>query len=448
MMQSALYIARMIMEQTQCQEKRIVSKLQFLRKSQYWPREKLKEYQEKKLRELIVHSYQNVLFYHETFKKLNLKPEDIKKTSDLQKLPLLTKKDIQTSLDKLLATNVTKGRAILYRTGGSTGEPLRFYIEKKMGSWASAAVHRAWEWCDYNMGDRTALLWGSSFDIAQSKTFKKKLHAFAKRTITLNAFNLSDQNMLMYANELKRFRPKVLRAYSSAIYLFAKFVKENEIKGIKPKSIITTAENLFDFQRKAIEETFGCKVYDGYGGRETSLIAHECEERNGYHISDENSIVEFIKDGEPVAPGESGEMIITDLHNMVMPWLRYEVGDLGTPTDEKCNCGRTLSMIKSIDGRIHNFIVTPDGRRVPGEFFPHLFKDVDGIKEYRVIQKKKEKLLVEVVKGQKFKESDMNYLLKHMKNYLGEAIVIEIVYLDKINWPESGKRLFTISEVT
>jgi len=221
----------------------------------------------------------------------------------------------------------------------------------------------------------------------------------------------------------------------------------DDIKGISPQSIITTGENLFDYQRKLIEETFECEVYDGYGSRETSLSCAECEERNGYHISDENSIVEFLKDGEPVSAGESGEIIITDLHNLVMPWLRYRIEDIGTYQNEKCNCGRNLSIMSSIDGRIHDIIITPDGRRIPGEFFPHLFKDVSGIEEYLIHQKIKDKLSVIIVKNERFNQPELDYLIKYMKEYLGEDIEMNIVFTDKIEKPESGKRRFTISEV-
>ena len=418
----------------------------FLLKSQYWSREKIEKNQNTKLRALISHSYDNVPYYHELFRKINLKSDDIKSKADLHKIPIMTKEDLRNSLDNMVARDC-KSKAIPSQTGGSTGEPLKFFTQKETWRWTTAARYRAWSWCDYNPRDKMVELWGTSFEIQQLEKFSTRFRNKMLRKRTLNCFNMSDENMADYARQIIQFKPKILRGFTSALYLFSKYVSENQIKGIEPKAIITTAENLFDFQRKAMEETFGCPVYDGYGSRETSLVAHECQAREGYHISEENSIVEFLKDGEPVSSGESGEIVITDLHNLVMPWLRYSIGDMGTPKDEACCCGRTLALMNSIEGRIHDIIVTRTGQRLPGEFFPHLFKDVNGIREYRIIQHNIGSLDIEIVRTVEFSDTDLQYLLKHMRTYLGDGIEINVHYPEVINWPESGKRRFTVSEV-
>jgi phenylacetate-CoA ligase len=423
------------------------STLKFLMKSQYWPRKEIERNQNLKLRTLINNSYENVPYYHDLFRKLNLKPGDIKSKADLYKLPILSKEDLRNHIGIMIAKNL-KSRAMPSQTGGSTGEPLKFYSQRETWCWTTAARYRAWSWCDYNARDRMVELWGAPFEIQQLDKFSTRFRNTMLRKKTLNSFDMSDENMAKFASQIIEFKPKIMRGFTSALYIFSKYVSENQIKGIEPKAIITTAENLFDFQRKKIEETFNCPVYDGYGSRETSLVAHECASREGYHISEENSIVEFLRNDEPVSAGESGEIVITDLHNQVMPWLRYSIGDMGTSKDEMCSCGRTLSLMDSIDGRIHDTIVTQSGRRLPGEFFPHLFKDVNGIKEYRIIQRKIESLDVEIVKTNNFTDNDLQYLLKHMKTYLGDEIEINVRYPKVINWPESGKRRFTVSEVS
>jgi len=242
-----------------------------------------------------------------------------------------------------------------------------------------------------------------------------------------------------------KFKPKIIRGFSSAVYLYARYLRENHIEGIKPKAVITTAEVLFEHQRKLIEEVFNCNVYDGYGSRETSLSAQQCEAKDGYHISDENSIVEFLKDGEAVSPGESGEIIITDLHNQVMPWIRYAIEDLGTPMDEECSCGRKLSMMKSIEGRMNDIIVTPDGRRI--RMPAYLFGNMEGIREIQFRQHAKNQLSVDIVKSGEFSDIEVERFLGQMKQHLGNDIGIELRFVDEIQKSSSGKKRFIISDI-
>lgn len=424
----------------------IYVKRKFLNKTQYWTREKLDDYRYTLLRRMLEHAYDNVPYYHASFKRNGLKPSDIKSISDLKKLPVLTKNDVREHLPELKSSK--RERMTLESTGGSTGEPLKFYVSPEMHDWKMAAAHRAWAWSGYRVGkDRLVELWAANFDAIKANESSAKLRSLLLQRKTLNSFNLSDENMAEFVRVIRDYRPSAVRAYASSIYTFAKYAKENNIENLNIDTIITTAEKLFDAHRETIEATFGCRVYDGYGNRETALGAHQCEEVGGYHIYEENAVAEFVKDGESVSEGESGEMLITDLHNTAMPWLRYQVGDLAEPMDGKCPCGRTLAMIKSIEGRVHDVIVTPDGRRVPGEFFPHLFKDVEGILEYRISQKRREHLLVEIVKTPAFTDAGLRYLGKHMVDYLGNEVDIEYKFPDHIDWPQSGKRRYTISEV-
>ncbi len=424
----------------------IYAKRRFLNKSQYWTREKLDEYRYNLLRRMLEHSYNNVPYYHNNLKNNRLKPSDIKSISDLKKLPVLTKNNVRQHLSELKSS--VRERMALERTGGSTGEPLEFYVSPEMHDWKMAAAHRAWKWSGYCVGrDKLVELWAANFDAIKANETKAKFRSALLQRKTLNSFCLSDDNMAEFVRVIREYKPKVVRAYASSIYTFAKYAKENNIDDLHIKTVITTAEKLFDIHRETIEATFGCTVYDGYGNRETAFGAHQCEEVDGYHIYEENSIVEFVKDGEVVSEGESGDILITDLRNTAMPWLRYQIGDLAEPMDDACPCGRTLSLIKSIEGRVHDVIVTPDGKRVPGEFFPHLFKDVGGIREYRIFQKERSRLLVEIVRTPAFTEGGLQYLIKHMKEYLGSQIEIKIDFPDHIDWPESGKRMYTISEV-
>lgn len=441
-----LYATTRVLEMRKPEEERTTRHSDLLKHSQYWPKEIMTNYQQSKLRALLVHAYQEVPHYHAMFKSLDLKPDNIKNASDLRKLRFLDKSTIKGSLANLTADNLRK-KAIPSSTGGSTGVPLKFYTDWQMWSWGGAARDRAWEWAGYELGDKCALLLASPRDISASKSLSSKIVSLVLRRLAFDSFQMSDKELGRFAGEMARFKPRVIRASPTSGFLFARYVAEHDIRSIEPKSIITASENLFPHQRKLIEETFRCPVYDWYGSRETSLVAHECEERCGYHISDENSIVEFIKDGEPVSPGESGEIVITDLNNYVMPWIRYRIEDMGTPTEERCNCGRHLSMMSKIDGRTTDYFLTRSGRRLPGPLLTLIFKDVENVRQFQLVQRRMDSIVVKVVRENAFTERDAKTLIDIVKRYVGDDVDVSIEYMERIDPAKSGKRRFIISEV-
>ncbi len=377
--------------------------LSFMEKSQWWSPSELEQFQQQRLQALLKHAYTNVLYYHTMFNQLGLRPEDIKNTDDLQVLPILTKGIIRNNLDDLIAKNYSKEELMPCATGGSTGEPLRFFIDKRWGVWNIAAAYREWGWAGYNLGDKIAYLWGAHQDLSHQAELRAKISNLIHRRIMLDAFNMTERNLQEYAQILRKFRPKIINAYASAMYLMARFMEKKGIDDVMPKAVLTTADMLIKYKREVIERVFGCEVFDYYSGRDTTLQAGECPKHSGYHLAIENAVVEFIKGNKRVSPGELGKIIITDLCSYAMPFIRYEIGDLGVPSDEMCSCGRGLPLMKSIRGRILDTIITPDGKYLTGEFFPAIFADygVKGIDEFQISQKKRDELLVKLVKAYK-----------------------------------------------
>lgn len=418
--------------------------LKILRRTQWAKQNAIVKLQEKKLRSLIRHAYENVPFYHRLFKKLGLYPDDIKTIKDLAKLPVITKKDIRINFDDLMARGCNE-RKILDFTSGSTGEPLKFYVTKTARSWETAAELRAYEWAGYNLGDKYALIWGAPFDVKKLTKLSDELINFFERRIVLNSYNMSEESMHIFASKLVKFKPKIIRGYSSALYLIANFIKRQGIEGIRPTAIITTAEKLFIYERKIIEKAFQCEVFDFYGSREVGAIASECSEHIGHHISAENVIIEFVDDGH-VSPNEVGEILVTNLNNYAMPLIRYANGDMGIPLDEECPCGRGLPLIKSIEGRVSDILCIDNGKFISAPAFVYIFKDLP-IKQYQLVQETKEKILVNIVKDENFSIEDEYQLIKKLREYLGKNVLIEIRFCDKILPTKSGKRKIIMSFV-
>jgi len=415
-----------------------------LEKSQYLSSEEIRVIQLTRLKALLNHAYDNVPYYRRRFDEAGVKPADIKDTADLARLPILTRSEVRENPSDLIAMNFPKEKMIPYSTGGSTGKPLQFYVTRENSAWGSAAAYRAYKWYGYEMGDKIAYLWGAGRDLSAQQRMANQLRNLFFRRIHLDAFNMSETELNYFVSRFIKFKPKAIIAYASAAYLLARYVKQRGVEGITPEVIITQAEKLFAHQRRLIKDVFGCQVFDFYGSREVGGMASECPRHNGYHISAENVVLELVRDNEPVPPGEVGKILVTDLTNYAMPFIRYENGDLGMPSDEACSCGINLPLMKSVEGRITDTLVIGD-KCISSPALTLVFKDLP-IKQYQIIQETEGKIVVKIVKGADYADAHTEALRKLLKRYVGN-IEVDIVFLDSIPLPSSGKHRFIISKV-
>jgi phenylacetate-CoA ligase len=199
-----------------------------------------------------------------------------------------------------------------------------------------------------------------------------------------------------------------------------------------------------------IEEAFGCKVFDKYGSREFSGIAYECEAHMGHHVVGEGYIVEILKDGKPAAPGEIGEVVVTDLNNYCLPFIRYRIGDLAEAVDsnELCGCGRGLPRIGRIEGRVQSIIIGSKGQYVPGTFFAHLLKDYDhAIRQFQIVQTDRGAITFKVVKGKRFSDETLQQVVGVLHQFLGSDMNIAVEFVENVDMVRTGKRLATVSKL-
>jgi phenylacetate-CoA ligase len=421
--------------------------LKVLEETQWWSSAQLQELQNEKLRALIKHAYENVPYYHRIFEERGLTDKDIQTIEDLQKLPILTKDDIRQSLSDLIAKDSNKRKAFPNPTGGSTGEPLKYYIDMEVTSISWAGMFRGWKWAGYKLGDKRAAIAGSSL-VTDRPTFKTRVRNVIERNLKLSALDMSEPIMSSYAGRLMEYKPVYIRGYPSVLYLFADYLSKQGITNIRPKAIFTTAEMLLPHYREVVERQFRCKVFDQYGCYDGGLQAMECYEHCGYHISVEKAIMEFIdEDKRPVPVGCSGEILATDLHNYSMPFIRYAVEDRGTLAEEQCSCGRGLPLMKSIEGRTTDIIVFSDGSTLPGPALVDLFQKFQYIKQYQVIQNTVDQLLIKLVKRESYTDKDTEHFLSTIKAHISERAEIEVEFVDEIPTTKAGKYRFIISNV-
>ena len=419
--------------------KSISKHLKFLQKSQWWSESNLAEYQNEKLRALIKHAYENVPYYTELFKKLNLTPADIYTTADLHKLPILTKKTIRENFKngKIIAKNIPKNQMILGCSSGSTGEPLQYYITKDTESFLRACGIRGWFWIGYRLGDKYIKI--SQYD----RPVLKRIQDLINRSKFVPAKQLTEEYFDNIVNEINKFHPKIIRSFPDQMLFLAKYIKKDNINIFSPTAITTTGSTLHKTTRYLIEKQFDCRIFDSYsceGGANVS----ECETHNCYHSSMEYAITEIISNNEEVNEGEKGRLITTDLINYAVPFIRYDTQDYVTKSKERCSCGRNLLAIEKIDGRDSDILITPGGKYLIVHIFNIFFESIDSVDQFQVRQDKINKINILLKVNEKYTKEEEKKTYNYWEKYIGEDVKIKISVVNDIPLAKSGKRRFLI----
>lgn len=421
-----------------------------LRKTQWLSAAQMRDLQDEKLRRLVRHCYRNVPFYRARMQAARLRPEDIGGQDDLHKLPFVTKEDIRQHLYfDIMSENHTKSDVLKITTSGSTGEPFVCYADRAQLELRWAATLRAQEWTGYEFGDRTLRLWHQTIGMTTEQAFREHLDALLSNRTFVPVFEMSDQNLARMVRTIANASPVLMDGYAEALDFLAHYVKSQGAVDVRPRAIMSSAQTLPLSSRRVIEEAFGCKVFDKYGSREFSGIAYECEAHDGHHIVSEAYIVEVLNGGQPVAPGEVGEVVITDLNNYCMPFVRYRIGDLAEAVaPQACRCGRGSPRIGAIEGRVQSIILGTDGRYLPGTFFAHYLKEFDyAIKRFQVVQERRGALTFKIVKGGRFSADVLEEVLQTFRAHLGDELRIDVEYFDALAMTRTGKHLASVSKL-
>ena len=397
-----------------------------------------------RLKQLLVHCEREVPYYRRRWRELGIRAADIRSLDDYAQLPLLTKADIRANFEDLKAESL-RGELLYKATGGSTGEPLRFGYTRESNDRRTAVMWRGYGWAGSRMGRRTLFLWGGAVgDPSRAHLLKDRVYnALFARTV-LNTFHMRESNLADYAAAINRARPEVIVAYVGPLVRLAQWAIATGTPLWKPAAIIGAAEALHEFQREIVQQAFGAPAYNTYGCREFMLIASECERRHGLHVNADHLVVELA--GNP-APGASGEVVVTDLYNYGMPLVRYANGDLATRAAHTCDCGRGLPLIERVDGRKLDAIRTPAGHVLPGEFFPHMLKDVPGLARFQLVQRRLDRLDLSIVRGEGFQDDALAYIRREVAKVLGTTVELDVRFVDDIALTPSGKQRVTVSEL-
>lgn len=410
-------------------------------KSEVYSQDKLLEFQNVKFKRLITHAYENVPHYRKIMDERALKPEEIKSIEDIKYFPILTKDMINENINEFVSGDINKRNAIAGSTGGTTGKPLMFFRDLNTRLWTEAASLRGMSWAKYKIGAV-----GIDFRTDGWPSLLGKLRG---SLINCNYFPAlaNETELVKYFTQIRLLEPFFITGYSSNLYRISSILDKHDIRGINIPIILSTAEMLYDYQRKFIERYFSGTVFDYYGCNEIGSIAYECE-YNSKHITDEHLIVETIDSNGNNVVDSSGEITITDLDNFSMPFIRYKNGDIGQLTYSKCNCGRGLKVLKNIEGRTQEFLMSNDGNYVPAIYFPTRFRNLRGIEQYQIIQNDLFNITLKIVKNHLYTKQELTDMIKVIKEKIGDQINVTIEECSDLPLTGRGKRRLVITYLT
>lgn len=411
-----------------------VNILNEIRKTQFYDYDKLKKYRIEKLEKLLAFINKNSKFYLNKFNRA-VEVRDI-----LYPEIVTTKKEIIDNFDLIYIP--TGQKEYPHITSGSTGEPLKIISSSLSESTRIAHILRFLEWWGIKPSSRNVLIWGKMKEDKKEKVklTKKIRYMFFRRNFSINVFDLNRNTIRDYYREILNFKPYYIRGYTSAIYQLAKLIEESELNGgkLNIKVAIVTSEVLFEEQREYIRKILNCRVANEYGAGEIGLFAVQCPEGNRMHIVEELNYLTALK---------NNNLIVTDLHNRAMPLLNYNINDSVEISEPGCICGRGSRTISNINGRQGDFIKKENEELVSQYLIYYIFKDMEhlgfsqSVSKYKIIQRNLN-FEIFIEKGKNYNEKSIEYLIKRMKEEIGNSISTSINFVDEIPRESSGKLRF------
>jgi len=423
----------------------------FLAISQTWSESRLREYQSGKLRELLVHAYRDVPLYRRIFTAASYDPAKFGGLSDLKQLPFLTREVVRQNTEDLIADNYPKSKLQHVTTSGSTGNPLGFYFEHgATDAIERAFIHALWRRVGYGPGDRCAIFRGRILRTAGNGSYWE--YDPVERNLYFSTYHMTDDVLWSYVERIRHFKPFYICGYPSAILALANFMLREKIAQFQTvRAVLCGSETLFPGLRMILKDAFGSRVFSWYGHSERAALAGECERGEQYHIFTEYGIVELARpDGSIIeCPGESGEIVATGFINPIFPLIRYRTGDIAVYSDKKCSCGRAYPLLSRVEGRIQEFIVTKDGRKINLTSFgaAHHFKAYARMRQMQIIQDKAGAIQVRIVRGPEYSQADETEIRDTMLRSVSSSIDIAFDYVKDIPRSPNGKHKFLIQRL-
>jgi phenylacetate-CoA ligase len=414
-----------------------------LAQSQWWNAERLAELQLERLRAATSYAYEHCAYYRKAWRAA----PQLGSLRDFGGIPLLSKQAVRDHIDELRSNEYPVDRLITAKTGGSTGRALDLYFDVRCQEWRNAAALRADGWAGWRPGMLIGALWGTP---PVPRTFKEKVrNALHDRTFYLDTMRLDDATMRDFAAQMNARNARALFGHAHSLFVFARFLEQERIPMRPLAAIIATSMMLLEAERRVIERVFGVAVTNRYGCEEVGLIACECERHRGLHVNAEHVYVEILRrDGSAAAPGEEGQIVVTDLVNRGMPLLRYAIEDMGVWAGRRCECGRALPLIERLVGRVADFLKRRDGSLVAGvSLVEKTVTAIAGLEQLQIVQSGMLDFDLNLVRSREYTPASAEALQQVLREVFGNDIKIAVHAMDRIPQERNSKYRFAICKV-
>jgi phenylacetate-CoA ligase len=412
-----------------------------LRNNLSLPKADLEAIQVGKLKALISHAYENVPYYRKLFACAGIEPNAIKGVEDLARIPTTDKLTLQSqAAEEILARGIKRDRCVTDVTSGSTGIPLQVHFTQRDYMIRSLSFIRTFIELGYKLTHRQALVCDTRFVNNRTSWFQR-LGILRKQYVPVQ-FALDKQIQV-----LMDYRPHFIHGYPQSLAIIADELLKRGIDSVSPAMVCTGAELVGQKTREKINAAFGVEMADSYATIESGMIAWQCKVLKGYHINVDNLVLEFLHNGKPVQPGEPGRVVVTNLHSYAMPIIRYELGDVCTPSDSLCSCGIQLPLMSVVEGRVDDLVKTPSGKMISPNSITNVMEAVDGIGQFRVIQERKDLMVIEIVEGAGFSKNTPLRVQDLLRELVGHDMYIEVQMVSEISKEHTGKIRSVISKV-
>ena len=402
-----------------------------------------------RLKGMLVHAYENTVYYKNLFDERGFSPYSFNEPSRIEVLPLLTKEIIRNNQAALTTANIPEGDRFTASTGGSTGVPLVFLRDRKCRWLRWGQEHYFNMWMKHDIGEKVALFVENIHSYnPDSWRWARIRNATCERLLPFNPHHITRDYMREFAGKYLRYRAPMIRCFPNSLAIFADFLEKEGIHSYPVRTISCTGETLYGWQKRFFERAFGAEIFEKYASTECGTMASECRMHDGMHIFTQGIHMEIIKpDGEIAGPGEMGKIVITDLFNRAMPLVRYEIGDMAVAGDGKiCRCGSPLPLVKKILGRDREIVLDMKGDPKPGYLFAEAVKSLNLPGQFQIEQTERGRLLVRIVNLGK--STDTGAIRSKCLEIMGEGAKIDFEYPEEIKRNPSGKYSYVISRVS